>query len=225
LVRLGFTDCIAVMVAGREEAAVRTTAEAVAGGPGPARLLMGAQRTSPERAALLNGTAAHVLDYDYVAMAGHPRVVLVPAILALADELDSDGRRMIAAYAAGYELWGALLERQPDLLYNKGWHPTCVLGTPAAAAACAVLLGLDVEGAVHAVAISASMASGVRANFGTMTKSLQVGRAAQSGVLAARLAAAGFTGAEDAFEHPGGWLNAFSPKEHYDAETPMQLGS
>jgi 2-methylcitrate dehydratase PrpD len=86
-----------------------------------------------------------------------------------------------------------------------------VLGTIAAAAACAKLCGLDATGTSTAMAIAASMASGLVANFGTMTKSFQVGRAAQSGVIAARLAKAGVTASLDALEHPAGLLAALSP--------------
>jgi len=103
------------------------------------------------------------------------------------------------------------LAREPTPLHRKGWHPTTVLGTIAAAAACAKLCGLDAMGTSTAMAIAASMASGLVANFGTMTKSFQVGRAAQSGVIAARLAKAGLTASLDALEHPAGLLAALSP--------------
>jgi len=223
--RLGFTDCVAVMLAGQNEQAVRIVATVSDHGDrGASRLFLGPEQTSPERAALVNGTAAHVLDYDDVALAGHPSAVLVPAILALADELGSDGRTMIAAYVAGYEVWAELLLRETDKLSNKGWHPTAVLGAPAAAASSAVLLGLDAERSAHAVAISASMSSGILANFGTMTKSFQVGRAAQAGVSAARLAKAGLTGAADAMEHPRGFLGALSPRGRFDVDVASQIG-
>jgi 2-methylcitrate dehydratase PrpD len=119
---------------------------------------------------------------------------------------------MLTAYIAGYEVWAELLVREPTPLHCKGWHPTAVLGTIAAAAACTKLRGLDAAGAATAMAIAASMASGVVANFGTMTKSFQVGRAAQSGVIAARLAQAGLTASLDALEHPSGLLAALSPE-------------
>jgi 2-methylcitrate dehydratase PrpD len=224
-VRFGFIDCVAVMLAGRDEPAVRIVARAAGGGrDGGARLFLGDERTAGERAALVNGVAAHVLDYDDVALDGHPSAVLVPALLALADEIGSDGRSLITAYAAGYEVWAELLARDPDYLHNKGWHPTTVMGAPAAAAACAVLLGLDARRTGHALAIAASMSAGVVANFGSMTKSFQVGRAAQAGLLAARLAEAGLTGADDALEHPRGLLAALSPAGAVDRESPPALG-
>jgi 2-methylcitrate dehydratase PrpD len=126
---------------------------------------------------------------------------------------------MIAAYVAGYETWAELLARQIDHLHTKGWHPTCVYGAVAAAAACAALRRLSPEQAATALAIAASEASGVSANFGTMMKPLQVGRAAQSGVIAARLAQAGFTAAADALEHANGYLAAYSVKGQVDVES------
>ena len=155
--------------------------------------------------------AAHVLDYDDVTLDGHPSAVLVPAILAQGEALGSSGAEMVTAYAAGYEVWAELLVREPAPLHQKGWHPTTVRGTVAAAAACARLRELGPEAAPTALAIAASMAGGLVANFGSLTKSFQVGRAAQSGVIAARLAQAGLTASPDALEHRSGFLAAFSP--------------
>jgi 2-methylcitrate dehydratase PrpD len=101
-------------------------------------------------------------------------------------------------------------------LHEKGWHPTTVRGTLAAAAAAARLRRLDVAQLTNALAIAASMAGGLVANFGTQTKAFQVGRAAQAGVTAASLAAAGMTAASDALEHAAGFLAAFSPNRNPD---------
>jgi 2-methylcitrate dehydratase PrpD len=225
--KLGFTDCVAVMVAGSDEPVVKIARDVLTAknGPEEARLIPSGERLSGADAALVNGTAGHAFDFDDVALDGHPSAVLVPAILAEAEALGASGRDMITAYVAGYEVWAELLARQPDHLHTKGWHPTCVFGAVAAAAAASVLRRLDADGAATALAIAASEASGVSANFGTMMKPLQVGRAAQSGVLAARLAAAGLTASLDALEHPNGYLAAFSPKGRIDAETTTgQLG-
>ena len=170
---------------------------------------------------MVNGVAAHVLDYDDVSLDGHPSAVLVPAILAQGEASGSSGAQMLAAYIAGYEVWAELLVREPIPLHRKGWHPTTVLGTVAAAAACAKLRGLDAKGTATAMAIAASMASGVVANFGTMTKSFQVGRAAQAGVIAARLAQAGLTASLDALEHPAGLLAALSGDGKAELDRPF----
>jgi 2-methylcitrate dehydratase PrpD len=178
------------------------------------------QTTSPE-AALVNATAGHALDYDDVAIDGHPSVVLVPAVLAEGERLGASGKDLIAAYVAGYETWGELASRDADKHHGKGWHPSAVFGAVAAAAAAARLARLDAERTAHALAAAASMAGGLTANFGSMMKPLQVARAAQSGLMAARLAAKGFTASPDALEHRGGFLNAFSPAGRVRTDGPV----
>jgi 2-methylcitrate dehydratase PrpD len=165
--------------------------------------------------------AAHVLDYDDVGLHGHPSAVLLPAILAEGEASGSSGVEMLAAYVAGFEVWAELLARQTTPLHRRGWHPSAVLGTVAAAAACAKLRRLDAPGAATALAIAASMCAGLVANFGTMTKSFQVGRAAQSGLIAARLAQAGLTASLDALEHPSGLLAALSPQGKAESDRPF----
>ena len=211
--RIGMVDCVGVMIAGASEepvaivsAMVPTSRENDAAPAIPSGRLLSA----PD-AALVNGTAAHVLDYDDVALAGHPSAVLTPAILAEGWTLDVSGEDALAAYVAGYELWAQLDDLEPGHLHERGFHPTAVMGTLAVAAACARLHRLDTDRTQHAIAIAASLASGLVANFGTMTKSLHAGRSAQSGILAARLAAQGFTGAPDALEHRTGFLRSHSP--------------
>lgn len=223
IAKTGFADCYAVMVAGVREPAVglvdRTLARA-ADGDG-ASLIPGGERRRVEDAALVNGVAAHVLDYDDVALDGHPSAVLVPAILAQAEASGSSGAEMLAAYVAGYEVWAELIGREDGHLHDKGWHPTAVLGAIATAAACAKLRRLDADGTATALAAAASMSAGLVSNFGTMTKSFQVGRAAQSGVIAAALAEAGFSASPDALEHRAGFLSAVSPTGRPDRERPM----
>jgi 2-methylcitrate dehydratase PrpD len=216
--KTGFTDCFGVMIAGAREPVVPLVDREMAGTGGQqlASLIPSLERRNVEDAALVNGVAAHVLDFDDVTLDGHPSAVLVPAILAQGEALGSSGSEMLTAYAAGYEVWAELLVREPVPLHQKGWHPTAVRGTVAAAAACAKLRRLDPAETSTAMAIAASMAGGVVANFGTLTKCFQVGRAAQSGVIAARLASAGLTAAPDALEHKSGFLAAFSPNGQAD---------
>ncbi|HEY0337804.1 MAG TPA: MmgE/PrpD family protein, partial [Burkholderiales bacterium] len=192
--------------------------------PGEATLMFGDATAPAPAAALINGTAAHALDYDDVAQRGHPSAVLVPAILAEAQALGASGKDMMVAYAAGYETWAELVRRDLDQHHDKGWHPTGIFGAIGAAAACASLRKLDAERAAHAIALGASQSAGVMANFGTMTKPFHAGRSAQSGVLAACLAANGFTASPDAFEHPQGFLSAVSPKGRFDVEKPLEAG-
>jgi 2-methylcitrate dehydratase PrpD len=213
IARTGIADCFGVMIAGARDPEIALVDRELGSDHGatPSSLIPSGARRTPETAALINGVAAHVLDYDDVSLDGHPSAVLVPAILAQGEASGSSGAEMLTAYIAGYEVWAELLVREPTPLHRKGWHPTTVLGTVGAAAACAKLRGLDGKGAATAMAIAASMSSGVVANFGTMTKSFQVGRAAQAGVIAARLAQARLTASLDALEHPAGLLMALSP--------------
>jgi 2-methylcitrate dehydratase PrpD len=224
--RTGFVDCVGTMIAGSPEPAVQILRKTLAtGGPGEATLYFSCERCPAPDAAWINGTAAHALDYDDVALRGHPSTVLVPAILAEAEALDASGRDMLTAYAAGYEVWAELVERERGHHHLKGWHPTGIFGPIGAAAACSSLRRLDAERATLAIALAASQSSGVMANFGTMTKPFHAGRAAHSGVIAARLAAAGFTASADALEHPQGFLSAVSPEGHVDRESaPRALG-
>jgi aconitate decarboxylase len=211
-VKRGFIDCLGVMFAGRDEPVVGILREFVASSPGgEATILHDKGRTTAPEAALLNAAAAHALDYDDTAIDGHPSVVLVPAVLAEGERLRSSGAELIAAYVAGYETWAELASRDADKHHGKGWHPSAVFGTVAAAAAGARLARLDAARTAHAIASAASMAGGLTANFGSMTKPLQVARAAQSGLAAARLVAKGLTASPDALEHRGGFLNAISP--------------
>lgn len=209
----GITDCVAVMIAGADEEAPRLVAELVtpSDGPGAAPLIPSGTMYAAPDAALLNGVAGHVLDYDDVGIDGHPSTVLGPAILAEGWARGIDGSRALAAYVAGFEIWALMNEIEPGQLHDRGFHPTAVLGTVSTAAACALLHGLDADRATHAIAIGASLASGLVANFGTMTKSLHAGRTAQSGILAARLAARGYTGSPDVLEHATGFMRAHSP--------------
>ena len=221
----GFTDCVGVMIAGSKEESVRVLTSTLSPARGEATLVFGPSSAPALEAAMINATAAHALDYDDVAQRGHPSAVLVPAILAEAQALGASGKDMMVAYAAGYETWAELVRREPDHHHEKGWHPTGVFGAIGAAAACASLRKLDAEKATHAIALGASQSAGVMANFGTMTKPFHAGRSAQSGALAARLAANGFTASPDALEHPQGFLAAVSPKGRVDLEMPLEAGT
>lgn len=211
--RTGIADCVGVMIAGARDPIISLIDRELGGNGGSAQasIIPSRARRSVEHAALVNGAAAHVLDYDDVTLDGHPSAVLVPAIFAQGEAANSSGEELLAAYVAGYEIWAELLVREPVPLHQKGWHPTAVRGAVASAAACARLRRLSPEKSQISLAIAASMAGGVVANFGSPTKCYQVGRAAQSGVIAARLADAGFTASPDALEHQSGFLAAFSP--------------
>ena len=223
--RMGFIDCIGTMIAGRREDCVRIMTEVLGPADGPATLTFGRRKATAPEAAWINGTAAHALDYDDVGLRGHPSTVLVPAILAEAEALGSSGADMITAYIAGYEVWAELFRRDSGLLHAKGWHPTGLYGAVGAAAACAKLRKLDAEKSAIAIALGGSQAGGLMSNFGTMTKPFHAGKAAHAGIMAARLAEAGFTANTDALEHPQGFLHAISPTGTEDRTSEAKAGS
>jgi len=212
-VRMGFVDCVGCMLAGADEPAVALAAAIATPlqGNNEAVPAVDGRGYGAADAALINGIAGHVLDFDDVALAGHPSTVLVPTILAVGHETGASGQQAFDAYLVGYELWAHLDALEPGHLHDRGFHPTAVLGTLACTAASSRLFGLSAGETRHALAIGASLASGLVANFGSMTKSLHAGRAAQSGIHAARLAKVGYSGSLDAFEHRTGFLRAFSP--------------
>ncbi len=209
-------DTLGVTIAGANDPLVRMLeAELVdQGGAGTAGVI-GRNLTLPAlSAALLNGTASHALDFDDVnlAMPGHASVAVLPAVLALAEERGASGAELIAAFVAGYETAcrvGRLVA--PGHYDGLGFHATGTLGTFGAAAGCAHLLGLDEQRTAHALGIAATQAAGLKSMFGTMCKPLHAGRAAYNGLLAARLAARGFTSRTDALECPQGFARTHSP--------------
>jgi 2-methylcitrate dehydratase PrpD len=224
IARMGFIDCIGTMIVGRSEPCTQILKGVLAPGKGDATLYFSGETSPGPEAGWINGTAAHALDYDDVALRGHPSTVLVPAILAEAEVLGATGQDMLVAYIAGYEAWAECVRRDVPLYHQKGWHPTGIFGAVGAAAACAKLRKLDATRCAIAIALGASQASGIMANFGTMTKPFHAGKSAHSGIMAARLAEAGFTANVDALEHPQGFLAAVSPQNQPDRSGDGRLG-
>jgi len=223
----GFVDTLATMLAGWNEPVVRIVAAHIARGPAPAEapVLFSGTLLGSEQAACINATAAHALDYDDVSFGAHPSAVLVPALLAEGHRLGAPGRAVLQAYVVGFEAWAELFRREPDGLHRKGWHPTSTLGAVAAAAAVGSLHGLPAAQLQTALALAASQAAGLVANFGTMAKPFHAGRAAAAAIDAVRLAAAGMTASPDALEHHAGFLAALSPQGNAMREGPSGVGT
>lgn len=203
-------DTVAVGVAGADEEAVRLVHTA-AGEPGDCLTFDGRLRGA-RAAALANGTAAHALDFDdWLPAAGiHPSAPLLPAVLAAADltvtaGAEVSGERLLAAFVAGFETQARIGAAVAPHHYEAGHHPTATIGVFGAAAGAAHLLGLPTSGVDVALSVAATSAAGLRAMFGTMAKPLHAGRAAEAGLLAARLAAQGFTAGADAVTGPRGF--------------------
>jgi len=218
IAQTGFIDTIATMLAGQNEPVVQLMLQHLGtqGTLNEAPVPFAQRMLSAPDAACVNGVAGHALDYDDVALSAHTSTVLVPAILAEGHRLGISGQEALRAYVVGYEVWAALFGRETEQYHLKGWHPTGVFGTVGAAAAVAYLNRLSSAQAQTALSIAASMASGLVANFGTMTKPLHAGRAAANGIEAVRLAQLGFTAAPDVFEHHAGYLTAISPSGKVD---------
>lgn len=226
--KIGVMDTVGVALAGVAEEAPVKVAEILgltaAGSAGEALVLGGVSRASALDAAMVNGVAAHVLDYDNTAanMGGHVSAVMVPALLAAAEAFDCSGEDVLVAHTAGYET-GSQIGRAVNPLHSEmGWHPTATVGVFAVAAACARLLNLTVEQTETALAMSTSLAAGNKANFGTMTKSLHVGLTARSGLMAALLSRKGFTANSDAFAHKQGYFNLFNGTGKFHAERVLE---
>jgi 2-methylcitrate dehydratase PrpD len=216
--KVGILDTIGVTLAGSGEPAARIVGRVVPPHGGSSLLFGSVDRTNALDAALINGTAAHALDFDDCnnTLGGHPSAPILPALFALADEHLVDGRAFIVAYVAGFETECKLALGVNFHHYSKGWHATATLGVHGAAAAACHLLRLDARRTATALAIASSLASGIKANFGTMTKPLHVGHCARNGLFAALLAAEGFSANTDAFEHCQGFLEAFNGAGTYD---------
>jgi 2-methylcitrate dehydratase PrpD len=174
-------------------------------------------------AALVNGTSVHAFELDdYHQAKLHPGAVVIPAAVAMAEKLGSNGEQLVTAIAAGYEVMiRTSLALNPSAARLRGWHLTGVCGPFGAAAACASLMGLNEEQTAWALGLGGTQGAGLWAfnADGTMSKRLHAGKAAHSGVLAAELAQLGFTGPTQIYEfHDGGVLKAFS-----DASDPAPL--
>lgn len=222
--KLGFVDCVGVMMAGSVEPVAEIVARTVLDGceKPEASIFFSSRRAPAPLAAWVNGAAAHALDYDDAG--GHRSAILVPALLAEGEALGSSGQEMITAYVVGFEVWSELALREKGQLHERGWHPTGIYGALAAAAACAKLRGLDGETSATALGIAASQASGLVANFGSMTKPFHAGNSARAGVMAARLAQNGMTASANALEHGRGFLSAVSQDGDFDAVSPTKIG-
>ncbi len=167
---------------------------------------------APETAALLNGTAAHALDFDdtHIPTDSHFSAVLWATLLAMTDPKFENGDRSLRAFIAGYEVAAKLSGRRMGFSLQFRWfHPSGVLGRIASSASAAAFLALDVDRAAHAVALATTQASGLRGTLGSMAKPFQVGRAAADGIVCANLARSGFEASLDLLEPDGGFARAF----------------
>jgi 2-methylcitrate dehydratase PrpD len=219
--KVSFVDTIGCALAALNEEAPRIAERVLTGGAseGPALLWGTRRRARVLDAAVINGTAAHALDYDDVgnSIAGHPSIPILPGIVALGEALGASGADLVAAFIAGWETEARIGHAVNMHHYEKGWHPTATLGIFGGTAAAAKLLGLDRDRTATALAIAVSLAAGVKANFGSMTKPLHAGQSTRHGAYAALLAREGFSAQPEAFEHHHGFFEVFNGAGNYDA--------
>ena len=177
------------------------------GGNPQARVIATNIRTASTAAAFANGAAGHAEDFDDLGgVGGHPATVLTPTVLALADELHLSGKEVLTAWAVGYEIGTRLSANNHT---DRDWHPTAIYGTMGATAAASKLLKLDIDKTRMALGIAGSEAGGLRRNFGTMTKPFHPGQVARNGIIAAKLAAKGYTSDPDIIEGRQGYADNF----------------
>lgn len=189
------------------------------GAKGQVSLVGRQEKVLPSTATLINGAASHALDYDDVnfSMGGHPTVTVVPALLALGEQIKASGRLFIESFVAGYETSGRVGRLVSPSHYQKGFHVTGTVGSFSATAAAGRMLGLSDKQLAVAFGIAATQAAGLKSNFGTMCKPLHAGTASEHGLRAARLAAKGFTARGDSLECDQGFASSQSDHLNTDA--------
>ena len=211
--KVAFLDWLGVTLAGSADPLVRALVQyADSQGGIPQSSVFGYNvKKSVTQAALINGSASHALDFDdsHSVFRGHPSASIVAAVLALAEAEQKSGRAMLAAYLVGLEVGVTFGKISANDIYARGMHNTSALGVIAAAAASAHLLDLNEEQTLNTLAIASTQAFGLKRSFGTMSKPLHAGLAAQAAVEAALLARIGFTGASDILEGPNGFVEVF----------------
>jgi len=213
-------DCLGVAIAGSLEMGSKKIIDVVREERSypVAGIIAGGFKTSAMNAALANGTLSHILDMNETndSMRGFPTAPVLPAVLALGEERQISGKEVLTAYLVGFEVESKIGSAVNMEHYERGWHTSCTLGTLGSAAACAKISNLDLEQTMMTLGIACSEASGLKKNFGTMTKGFHAGISARNGVLAAKLAEKGFTASKNILEGEGGFCDLFSSKDSCD---------
>lgn len=213
-------DGVAVMLAGAtEESGALVRAHLLEMGGPPQAGVLGTRMRAPLRlAAWANGTAGHAMDYDDTQLATdprsvyglltHPTVPVLAAALAAVEDTGASGAELLDAYIVGVEVECRIADAINPRHYGDGFHSTATIGGFGAAAAAARLYGCDLDQALRAFGLAASMSAGLRENFGTMTKPFHAGRAAENGLFAVLMSRRGWTAATNVLEAKRGFFNA-----------------
>jgi 2-methylcitrate dehydratase PrpD len=219
---LNWVGC-AVGASRHESVEIAIGALAPFAGPAQATLLGRKERMDVLNAALVNGIASHIFDYDdtHLKTVIHPAGPVASAILALSEYRPVSGRDFVHALVLGVEVECRIGNAVYPAHYDAGWHITGTTGVFGSAAAVGKLLGLTDQQMTWALGIAATQPVGLKEMFGTMTKSFHPGRAAQNGLTAAMLASRNFTSSEQALEAKSGWANVLSTARDYTEITKM----
>ncbi len=224
--RQSFLETLACLLAGAREPQTLKALSAMtaAGAAGPARAIAGGASLSVSAAALVNGVAAHALDYDdyEVAVSTHPSAPIVAALLGLAEVRKVALGQLLDAYLVGYEAIIRVGEALGYGHYMAGWHATSTIGPVGAAAACAKLAGLNAAAAANALSLAMSMSAGLKAQFGTDAKAVHAGLAARAGLEAALLAEAGTSANAELPDGPYGFLCRYGTAESRGFARPLR---
>lgn len=217
--RTAIIDFLACALGGAEDRSTKILLDTLVAEPSGKAIIIGhAGRADPFTAALINGHVGHVLDFDdvHASVRGHPTTVIIPALLALDEEVSAED--FVAAYIVGLETMARLGLSIGTKHYENGFHASATLGTIGAAAAIAHLLKFSSTTTAVALGLAATQSAGLRLQFGFDAKPLHAGLAARAGLTAARLAKAGLSGAPDFLGGSIGFYSAFA----FGAETPAR---
>jgi len=217
--KLAIRDYLGVALYGSQHAVgERIGAFVDAAEPGTAATLLGGGTASTTGAALANGTFGHAIDYDdtFESIVLHPTAPVFAAALATGERVGADGEALLGSYAAGVEVAYRIAHSVYPGHYDNGWHLTGTVGTFGATAAAGTLLGGTPETLARAFGIAGSLSSALKKNFGTMTKPLHAGHAAEMGTRAALLADAGFGATDEVLEGPMGYGSVMNPTGTFD---------
>jgi len=225
--RTAFVDTVGVTLAGSTEKPAEIVRDMVReeGAAQAVSVIGSSLKTSPQLAALANGVASHALDFDFTFQQGQLMAPVIPALLPLAEQTGATQSELLAAFIAGFEVCSRLSRANPTHNGVGLWHGTSTIGAISAAVACARLMKLPAAKIPDVIGIAVSLASGVNANYGTMTKPLHAGHAAKNGMMAAMLGGRGFTANHAAIEGRGGFFASFGRGMAISTEPFNDLGT
>lgn len=211
LAKKSIIDSMGAMIIG-SKTQLAEKAEYMAGRDGSATVIGFGGGYTAKDAAFVNGISGHELELDDTSSSnlGHPTIAVLPSLLAIGEETGADGKKLLKSFLLATEVECKIGRICAKYLHERGWHASSITGVIGAAAGCGYLLGQSADKISDSIGIAASMASGVRENFGTATKSIHIGKTCQDGLHAAQLAEIGFNSSPSALDGKEGYLFEYS---------------